>query len=267
LLLLRSPVARAEQPRDWVLSATTLGTRISFDYFGTGAQATLEHRGEIYGSANSYSLSVTPLVSYPGGQIQGTAALRILFIELSASVGYRSLWRNLSFQPGDNGEYCKACDRPARRSRDPLFGSGPDSDHYPMFEGTVALYGPLNDWVFFLSYFSLHYEDSRARSYDQFLTDIHDGGLMLISETTLFFKHRTWGGIGPYVQILSLPRAGQHEVEVAWGLNAVTRLGLIKSNDALLFTLLLRPTDKYYGQHSYYMPVRTLLVYRMAFEL
>jgi hypothetical protein len=260
-------LARAEQRRDWVLDNAPVGNHLFVDYFGTGAQATLEHRGPIYGDANSYALNVSSLISYPAGQVQATASLRVLFLELGGSVGYRSVWRNMSFEPGDDGAYCKGCDAEARRDLDPLFGSTPGTDAYPFAEGNISLYALLNEHMVFGSLFSAHYEDGLARSYDNYYTNIHDGGLMLISETSLFFKHRDWGGIAPYIQVLSLPRAGRHETEVAWGFNAVTRLGLIPRNDALFVSLLLRPQDENYGQHSYYLPLRVVIAYRLMLEL
>jgi hypothetical protein len=267
-VLLDQPIARADQPRDWVLQGVRAGDRLYLDFFGTGMQATLEHRGPIYGDSNAYAFSITPLASYPVSQVQGTASLRILFFELSGTVGYRSVFRNLSFEPGDDGAYCKACDRAARRDRDPFFGGGTTgTDAYPYAEGDVAMYGPLNDNLVFATVFGVRYEDGHPRSFDYFLTDIHDPGVILISETTLFLKHRDWGGIGPYFQVLSLPRAGQHDTEIAWGFNAVARLGLLKRNDAVFVSLLMRPDDKYYGQHGYYLPARALINYRMAFEL
>lgn len=267
LLGVLASVARAEQPRDWMLDGGSGGNRVLLDYFFTGAQATLEHRGDIYGDSNSYSFNVSSLLGFSGGQVQATASLRVLFLEFSGTVGYRSVWRNLSFEPGDNGEYCKDCDRAARRDKDQLWGSGPDTDDYPYAEGTLALYLPLNEAMLFASTFSAHYEDGRPRSYDQFYMNLHDGGMMWISETNLFFRHRKWGAISPYVQVLSLPRDDRHVTQVALGFNAVTRVGLVHKNDALLLSMLFRPTDELYGQHSYYLPMRLLLVYRLVLEL
>jgi hypothetical protein len=193
--------------------------------------------------------------------------MRVLFLEFSSTLGYRAIWRNLSFEPGDDGEYCKDCDRAARRERDPIFGSGPDSDHYPYAEAQITAYAPLNEWLVFTTAFTARYEGIRARTYDPFFTNIHDDGVMWISETNLFFKHRDWGGIAPYVQVMSLPRAGKHETEVAWGFNATARLGLIRKNDTLFLTFLIRPGDDYYGQHAYFAPVRALLIYRMLLGL
>jgi hypothetical protein len=258
---------RADQRQDWMLDTSPEGEFLLLDYFGTGAQLGFEHRRKIYGGANGYRLNATAVLSYPLGQVSATAAVRVLFLELSGSVGYRSVWRNLSFEPGDDGEYCKACDRKARRDRDPVLGHGPDTDRFPFAEGTAQLYAPLNEWVVFASSLTARYEGLRERSYDWFYTNIHDDGVMLISETLLFLKHRDWGGFAPYWQVMSLPRAGEHETEVAFGFNAVTRLGLLARNDLLFATFLIRPSDGYYGQHAYFSPVRALLIYRMQLEL
>src|SRR5215510_451318 len=118
MAVLASPV-RADQPRDWMLRESRLGTQLMVDYFGTGGQLTLEHRGPIYGGANDYAVNVATLVGYPLAQVTTSASMRIVFLEIEATLGYRGLWRNLSFQPGPNGEYCVKCDQPSRRHLDP----------------------------------------------------------------------------------------------------------------------------------------------------
>lgn len=257
----------ADQRRDWALTGTGAGDRLILDYIGTGAQMHLEHRRNIFGSANDYAFSVGSLVAYAGAQLTMDASLRFTFLEISGTFGYRTVWRNLSFEPGDNGEYCKACDRPARRARDPILGSGPDTDSFLIAEARIQLYAPLNEYVVGTSLLGLRYEGLRPRSYDWFFTDIHDPGAITRWENMLFFKHRNWGGIGPYTLLQWLPRDGRHVTEFAYGFNAVTRLGLIARNDLLFFTFLMRPGDRYYGEHSYYAPFRTLLVYRMVLSL
>jgi hypothetical protein len=267
MLAVFAPAARADQRRDWVLEGSRTGNFMLLDYFGTGAQYTLEHRGSIFWGANSYSLNASTLLSFPGGQVQTHASLRVLFLEFSGTLGYRAIWRNLSFEPGDGGEYCKRCDRGSRRDQDPILGSGPDAEDYPYAEASVSALMPLNEWMVFTTSFSARYEGIRPRSYDPFFTNIHDDGVMWISETNLFFKHRDWGGFAPYLQVMSLPRAGRHETEVAGGFNALMRLGLIRRNDLLLLTFLTRPRDRYYGQHGFFSPIRALLIYRLALEL
>jgi hypothetical protein len=260
--------AFADQRRDYMLEDVgASGNFLLLDYFGTGAQVGIEHRGSIFGKVNDYTLNTSALVGYPVGQVTASAAVRVLFLRFGGSIGYRTVWRNLSFEPGDDGEYCKACDRGARRDRDPILGKGPDTDHFMMAEGSVSLFAPFNEWVVFTSQLAARYEGLRPRSYDWFFTNVHDPGLMTRLETLLFFKHRDWGGFAPYLQIMWLPRGGHHDTEVAWGFNAVTRLGLIQRNDLLFATFLIRPGDGSYGQHAYYSPVRALLIYRMQLDL
>jgi len=260
------PLAHADQRRDYMLSELGEGDRLILDYLGTGAQVSWVRRRGIYGRANDYSLRLSSLLAYSLGQVAASASLRVLAFEFEAQVGYRTVWRNLSFEPGVNS-YCKDCDRPARRSRDPLFGGDTTSDAYPFAQGTVQLYAPLNDYFVLTSSLTLRYEGLRDRSYDWFFADIHDSGLMVNWELTAFVKHRDWGGIGPYVQYLSLPRAGRHEGEFAFGFNAMSRFGLVKRNDMLFLTFLTRPGDGVYGVHSYFAPIRALIVYRLTLPL
>lgn len=265
-LTLSAAAVHAEQRRDHMLEAAPGGNQLVLDYFGTGGQIRLEHRKRFL-SANDYAFSVASLVGYPLGQITANASLRILFFELFGTLGYRAIWRNLSFEPGDNGEYCKNCDRAARRHMDPLFGKGPGADKFVFAEAGIQMYAPLNEYVMFTTLLAARYEDVKPRSYDQFYTDIHDGGVISRWEAFLFVKHRKWGGIGPYAQVQWLPRAGKHESEFAYGFNAVMRFGLIPRNDLLFLTFLMRPGDPYYGQHAYFAPFRALLVYRIMLAL
>jgi hypothetical protein len=258
--------AKADERRDYMLEADKPGDHLVLDYFGTGGQLTLVRRRPVYGSANDYSAGITGLVSYPIGQLTAAASLRILFLEFGGNIGYRTVWRNLTFEPGEDS-YCKDCDRAARRKLDPILGKGPDTDHYMFAEGRVQLYAPFNENFVLTSLLAVRYEGSKPREYDWFFTDIHDGGLMTRWETLAFFKHRDLGGIGPYLQLMVLPRAGKHETEFAYGFNAVTRLGLLDRNDLVFFTFLMRPNDPYYGQHSYFLPVRALIIYRITLSL
>ena len=258
--------ARADQRRDFMLSELAEGDRLILDYLGTGAQVSFTRRRGFYSHANDYALRVSSLLAYSLGQVQATASLRVLCFEFEGTVGYRTVWRNLSFEPGEHS-YCKDCDRPARRERDPLFGGSTSSDAFPYVQGTVQLYAPLNDYFVLTSLVSLRYEGLRDRSYDWFFANIHDSGLMVNWELAAFVKHRHWGGIGPYLQLMSLPRAGHHESEFAFGFNAVARLGLVERNDMLFLTFLTRPGDGNYGVHSYFAPVRALIVYRLTLPL
>lgn len=262
-----SGTAKADQRRDYMVTGLPAGDRFYLDYIGTGARATLEHRRPIINRANDYTLSASALFGYPLAQLEISAAIRMLFLEFSGTVGYRMVWRNLSSEPGDNGEYCKDCDRPARRAKDPLFGDGTGIDEFPFAEGRAQLYVPFNDYFVFTSLFALRYEALAPRSYDWFFTTVHDPGLMPRWEATGLFHHRKLGAVGPYLLVQSMPRAGHHDTEFAFGLNAMTRFGLTHHNDMLFITFLVRPGDGLYGVHSYFAPVRALIVYRLQLSL
>jgi hypothetical protein len=260
-------ISRADQPRDYMLESLGEGNRLMLDYLGIGGGLNFEHKRTFLGSVNDYAVHAGALLTYPYGEVAAGASLRFVFFELGLHVGYRAVWRNLSFEPGDDGEFCKDCDRVARRKRDPILGGGPDTDHYPYGEGRIQVYAPFNRYFVVTSMFVAHYETSRPRSYDWVFTDVHDPGWMPRWELLAFVKDKRWGGIGPYFQLQWVPRAGKHESEFAYGFNAVSRLGLIAKNDLVFLTVLMRPNDGSYGQHSYYAALRALIVYRITLSL
>jgi hypothetical protein len=259
--------ARAQQQQDYMLDFQPRGSFAIVDYFGTGGMLTFEHRTPIYGNANDLTLGTTLLAAFPLGEAVARMDLRILFLNIGASVAYRTVWRDLTFAPGEDGAYCARCNRGDRRDRDSLFGRTPGSDEFPYAEVRGSLLLPFNEHLVGTSTFALRHEGRRDRSYYWFYTSVYDSGVLLRWEAQLFFKHRDWGGIGPYVQHLQLPRAGELDGQWAFGFNAVTRLGLLPRNDLLFLTLLVRPGDSSYGQHAYFSPLRALLIYRMTFEL
>jgi hypothetical protein len=263
---LSTGTARADQRRDFMLDIQPPGTFLVLDYFGTGGQLTLEHRMPIYGVSNDFTASASVIPSYPLGEATVGGDLRVLFVNFGGSVSYRSVWRDLTFDAGEN-TYCVQCDRAARRKIDPLFGRAPGSDNFLAAEGDVSVLLPFNENLVMQSLAALRYEGRHDRSFDWFYASIYDKGVLGRWETSLFLKDRNWGGIGPYVQLLMLPRAGEHVAQWAAGFNAVTRVGLIGRNDLLFLTFLIRPGDGTYGHHAYYMPVRSLLIYRMILEL
>jgi hypothetical protein len=259
--------AHAQQRQDYMLDFQPDGTFAIVDYYGTGGMLTLEHRAPIYDNSNDLTVGTTFIAAYPLAEAVARADLRILFLSVGASVAYRAVWRDLSFEPGEDGAYCDRCDRGSRRDRDSLLGRTEGSDQFPYAEVHASLLFPFNEFLVGTTTFALRHEGRRDRTYDWFYTSVYDSGVLGRWEAQLFFKHRDWGGIGPYLQLLSLPRAGEHEAQWAAGFNAVTRLGLLPRNDLLFLTFLIRPGDGSYGQHNYFSPVRALLIYRMMFEL
>jgi hypothetical protein len=265
LAALSSP-ARAQQTRDYMLSFQPSGTFFLLDYYGTGAQLTLEHRTQLYNASNDVTVAAAVVPAYPLGEAYARADLRILFIGLGATLAYRSVWRSLEFEPDPNG-YCLRCDREGRREVDPFFGKSPGTDHWPYAEARASLYLPFNEHVVAVSTVAARYEGRKDRTFDWFYTSVYDRGVFGRWETQLFFKHRDWGGIGPYAQLLYLPRGDKHDSQWALGFNAVTRMGLLRKDDLVFLTFLTRPGDSSYGQHSYYSPIRALLIYRMQLTL
>lgn len=243
------------------------GQRVIADYFLTGMQLSLEGTKSYFGKANTLRLRASGLVGLPLSQAEIRGGLRILFVELGFTAGYRTVWRNLVFEPGKDGEYCKDCGRKARRNQDPLFGNNPGSDHFGYFEGRLQFFLPFNDGLAITGVLATRFEDRVNRSYDWFFADVHDKGWAQRMEWTVFFRHRRWGAIGPYIQMLRIPRDHGNRTAWALGFNAVSRLGLISHDDMVLLTFLARPGDPLYGQHAYYSPVRALLVYRMQWDL
>ena len=266
ITLLGSAPARADQRRDFIIDFQPEGNYLLLDYFGTGMQAALENRTRIYGSANDLTSAAGVIAAYPGFEALARVDLRILFLGLGGTIGYRSIWRELTFDAGED-TYCVECTRADRGERDKIFGKTPGTAQYGFGEGRVSLYVPFNEYVTFVANGAARYEGRNDRSYDWYYTSTYDHGLLWRFETQLFLKHPDWGGIGPYIQMLSLPRAGQHDEQWAWGFNATTRLGLLPRNDLLFLTFLIRPGDDYYGQQTYFAPIRALLIYRMSLEL
>jgi hypothetical protein len=258
--------ARADQPRDFMLRVQPSGTFMLLDYFGTGGQITLQHRMPIYRDANDLTTELAVVPAFTLGEAVARADLRVLFFSIGGSLGYRVVWRDLTFEPGEDS-YCEHCDRASRRKMDPLFGSSAGTDRYLMAEGRARLYFPFNDYLVMDAEAAARYEDRHDRSFDWFYTSVYDRGVLGRVEVEMFVKHSDWGGIGPYLQLLMLPRDGKHVSQLAWGFNAVTRLGLLSRNDLLFLTFLIKPGDGIYGQQSYYAPIRSLLIYRVILDL
>lgn len=259
--------AHADQPRDYMLTFQPAGSFAYVDYFGTGGMFTLEQRRPIFGNSNELTLGASLIPAFPLGEAHARADIRILFLSIGGSLAYRTVWRDLVFEPGDDGEYCQDCDRKSRRAMDPLFESTTGSTTYPIAEARATIYLPFNEHLIALASGALRHEGRTDRSFDWYYTSIYDSGLMRRLEFQAFVKHPSFGGIGPYVQLLVLPRDGKLVEQWAGGFNLAFRVGILPRNDLIYWTVLLRPGDGRFGQQSYYSPVRSLLIYRMILDL
>ena len=267
VLVAPSVTLAQDQARDYMFDFQPDGTFVLLDWYGTGGMITLEQRIPIYRDSNDLTLGTGIVPAYPLGETFARADLRILFLSIGVHAAYRAVWRDLTFEPGKKGAYCAKCDRPSRRDRDHLLEDSPGSDSFGWGEARATMYFPFNQYVTGVATGALRYEGRHDRSYDWFYTSVYDRGLIHRFEANLFVHHGDWGGIGPYVQLLSLPRDDQHDGQWAFGFNAVTRLGILPRNDLLFITFLTRPGDGKYGQHAYFSPIRALAIYRMILEL
>lgn len=253
--------ARAEQRADYMLTYQRPGLFVHNDFFGTGLQTTLEHRKWIYGNANTLTSSLQSRVTYPLGELNLQSEIRILFFSIGAQLGYRYVWRNIHFAPDES------ISRGRRRERDALFAGSTNSNIFPFVQGHASFIAPLNDHLLFFTIGTLRWEGNQDRSFDWLYTVTHDRGFLGVWEAMLLVKGRELGGIGPYVQWLSYPLDDRRRSQWSFGLTGARRLGLLKRNDLIFLTFLVRPGDDDFGQHAYFMPVRGLLTYRFTFEL
>lgn len=261
-MLALAPRVQADQPRDYMLRLQPEGSFALVDFFGTGMQGTLVHNRNIYGSLNNVQVRGNVLAMYPLGEAGVGVDLRILLLRLSVDVAMRSVWRDLTFAPGE------ARDRDARAKRDLFFAGNTTSDTYGIAEARAELVIPFNNNLLITTMGALRYEGPHPTSFDWLWAYVHDSGFIPRWDMQVWLHHRDWGGLGPYVELLSIPRNGGRDLVGAFGITAVTRAGLLtKRNDLVYFSFRMRPGDEEFGQHSLNAPVRGILVYRVMLTL
>lgn len=271
-----SGVAHAELPRDYFLDPPTPGTYLLSDAYTVGGQLSVENRAHLEEGMSMLTTRVTGTASLPYGEGGLHMDARVFLFTLGGSVGYRHVWRNIAFDPGE------ARDRTARKQveDDKAF----DGKGFPYYEGRLRLTLPL-DSFFMVNTLTTRYEGVADNTFDWFHANVHDGGVLYKYEGTLFFRHRDFGGIGPYFRWLSSPKSetvdGEFEphrrTEWAVGLVYGTRPGLVRprhgNSDLLLFQLVFEPgqgkTSDEFGLQGYQtkIPLYPLLVYRAALRL
>jgi hypothetical protein len=258
---------RADQPRDWMVAAQPGGTHLNIDVVFPGVQAQLEHRIPIYGKANELTFKVNALPTLVFYESQADVDLRLLVLSLGASGGFRDVFHNIEFGPNDK------FDSAARR--DVEFGGRYNSAMSGFGEGRVTLSLPFNDSLVFVSVNGFRFEGGRDRTFDWRLGIVRDAGMLVRSDTTLFIKHRSFGAIGPQVQILNYALNGFRNTQVNYGFTFTTRLGLRDRNDLLFLSVLFGvggtvngiSTQDVYGNHLFKIPMTVQLAYRTVLEL
>lgn len=270
-LLLASSLAprfvRAEQARDWMVAAQPAGTYANIDVIFPGAQLQLEHRIRFYGQANELNLKANVLPTVVFSEAQLDADLRLVVLSLGGSVGYRTVFHNLAFDHGQNYD--------AAARRDMEFAGRFDTMNAGYAEGRATLSLPMNDHLVFLSVNALRFEGGLDRVYDWRLGIMRDSGMLFRSDTTVFYKSRSFGAIGPQLQVLNYSLDGLRNTQLNYGFTFTTRPGLRPRNDIFFLSVLFGiggtvngvPTADMYGNHLFRIPVTFQLAYRTVLEI
>jgi hypothetical protein len=258
--------AAADQPRDWMVGAQPGGTYLNVDTVLPGAQLLIEHRVPVNGMQNEVDLRANALLMLPFYESQMDLDLRIVLFTVGASLGYRDTFRGLIFEPEES------LSASHRRERD--YAGDIEQMDFGFAEARFNLDIPFNDYVVWHNVNTFRYEDRPDRSFDWRLGLVHDG-LFFKSDFHLFFKHRSFGALAPMVQLVDFHLDDRMRTLLNYGFFFVTRPGLSRWNDILLFTMLFNfgktlgnfDGSNIYGVHTYYAPLTLLIAYRVVFDL
>ena len=259
--------AQAEMPRDYFLNAPPAGTYAHLDAYTVGAQVSLENRADLEEGMSMLHTRVSGIASYPYADGSLNLDARVFLFTLGGSVGYRHVWRDHTFAPGEDKS------RDARNDREDA--GDIDSQGFSYAEGRLRLVIPL-DSFFMINTGTVRDEGRNDNSFDWFHASVHDGGTFYKYEGTLFFRHRDFGAIGPYLRVMDVPVTrddGSHtrSTDVHYGLVFGTRPGFITprngNSDLFLLQAVTKFGDDEFGLHAYRVPMYFLAVYRASLEL
>jgi hypothetical protein len=266
-------VAPIPPPRDYFLNPPPAGHFAHLDAYTIGAQASYEYRAHLEEDMSMFHARASAVVSYPYTEASANVDTRVFLFTLGASYGYRWVYRNHTFLPNET-------DRSADRRNDLESDKQWTDQDFTFYEGRLRLTIPL-DSFFMANTATLRNEEQDDNSFDWFHANVHDGGTFTKLESTLFFRHRDFGAIGPYLRYMNLPRTdpatgeSRREDEIAYGIVFGTRPGFVKpimgNTDLFLFQAIFRFGDDDFGLHAYRnlvdVPMSILAVYRVTFGL
>lgn len=261
-------MARAEMPRDYFLNAPPAGTYAHLDAYTVGVQASLENRAHLEEGMSMLHTRVSGIASYPYGDGSFNLDARVFLFTLGGSVGYRHVWRDHTFED-------PAADRSrdARNDREDAGDYG--SQGFSYAEGRLRLVIPLES-LFMVNTGTVRDEGRNDNSFDWLHATVHDGGTYFKYEATLFFRHRDFGAVGPYLRVMDIPvteRDGSRtrDTELHYGLVFGTRPGFVRprsgNSDLFLLQVVTKLGDDDFGLHAYNAPIYLLGVYRVSLEL
>lgn len=221
-------------------------------------QLSLEHRLELDGDLSMLTTRASALASLGYSEAALHSDLRLAFLSLGGSVGYRNVWR--SYSAAEGSPYSIE----ARRAADA--NKSFTANAWGFAEARARLVVPM-DSLWLVATGTARYEDAPANTFDWFHATMHDGGMLSKLDAVLFFRDKSLGAIGPSFRFMDMPRGGTRVQEVAFGFTGGTRLGLKKQSDMLLLQVLAMPGSEEFGFHFYNMPVWVMASYRMSFAL
>ncbi len=257
-LVTRSSSSAPKQARDYVLEPPPRGRWAVVDAYTVGAQGALELRVPIEDeSTGMVHLRASSLASLGYGEVAGHLDARISMLTVGGSVGYRDVWRTIEGGPGEE------LTRDARPSVERERGRAAT---WPFAEGRARLTVPLES-LFLLAVGTARREDGPANAFDWFHANVHDGGLLLKLDATLFVRDRRFGALGPSVRFMDLPRDGARRQELAAGFTLLTRPGLLRREDLVFASVLASPGDREMGYSALGLPIWALVAYRAQLRM
>jgi len=276
LVVVPSVASAWPQRRDYFLDPPRAGTFVHADVFTVGAQATIEHRRALEDEATDMlHLRANAMASLGYADLAAHTDLRFLgLFSIGASAGYRQVWNNYSYPTAFNNT------REWRHDKhdDPAKGEprGDKSVGWPWLELRGRLVVPLES-LWLVSNVAWRWESPGSdgmpmNSFDWFHTNVHDPGRLFRFDTTLFYRNKSFGGIGPTIRVMQYNRRGEGVTEVVYGLTFGTRPGWKRKDDLFLVQTLFDFSDKTkeFGWHVgplEHIPMYAMIIYRASFEL
>ncbi|MBI2391757.1 MAG: hypothetical protein HYV09_19360 [Deltaproteobacteria bacterium] len=283
LLLIAIPsVAWAwPQRRDYFLDPPRPGTFVHADAFTVGVQGSIEKRVALEDeSLGMFHVRASALASLGYADVAAHTDLRFAgLLTIGASAGYRRVWQNFSWDPGKTENT-----REVRNDKldDDANPRGPKVASWPWYEARARLVIPLES-LWFVGNAALRWESPGSdglqdpsgmpqNAFDWFHTNVHGPGRMTRLDATLFFRHQSFGAVGPTIRYMDLPRHDGREREVVYGLTFGTRPGFSRKDDLFLVQTLFdfRDREKSFGWHVsvlHEIPAFIMVIYRRSFEL
>jgi len=256
-------------PRDYFLNPPPAGQFAHLDAYSVGTQASYEWRADGEEGMSMLHARASGIVSYPYAEASANLDFRVFLFTIGGSYGYRWVYRNFTFAPNE-------ADRSRERRLEIESDKAYTDQDYTFYEGRFRLIIPL-DWMFMTNVLTLRHENQADNSFDWLHANVHDGGNLTKLESTLFFRHRDFGAIGPYLRYMNLPRTdpadgrSKRVGEIAYGFVYGTRPGFVRPKmgniDLFLLQMMFRFGDEDFGLQAYRIPLYLLAVYRVTLGL